>query len=129
MDKKILFFDGVCHLCNSYINFLIKFKSKNLLYAPLQGVTASRLLQPDQIQKLDSLIYYKNGQVLEKSEAVIESLSDAFKMFSIFKIFYIIPKALRNAIYDYVARNRYRFFGQRETCRIPSPEEKLYILD
>lgn len=129
MDKNILFFDGVCHLCNSYIDFLAQFKSKNIFYAPLQGTTAQQILSLQQTQNLDSVIYYKKDKVLKKSTAVIESLSDTYGAFKILKIFYVIPEKIRDYLYDLVAKNRYKLFGQKDSCRIPTPEEKRYILD
>lgn len=129
MNKNILFFDGVCHLCNGYIDFLARFKSKRLFYAPLQGATAARLLPADSLKNLNSIFYYKNQNVLQKSTAVFESLYDASPLFFWIKIFYIIPGFIRDQIYDYIAKNRYRFFGKRETCRLPTAEEKEFILE
>lgn len=129
MNQNILFFDGVCHLCNGFVSFLVGFNSKSIFYSPLQGKTAAQTLKPAHIQNLDSVIYFKNGITFEKSSAVIEVLSDASLVFFWIKVFYIIPRSLRDLIYDKVADRRYRIFGKSETCRIPTATEKQFILE
>ena len=76
INKSIIFFDGICHLCNGYINFLIQHGSKQTYYAAFQGQTAKKYLSNEQINKLDSIIYFKNNRYYFKSTAVIESLLD-----------------------------------------------------
>ena len=127
---NILFFDGVCHLCNGYINFLIRMDTQRVMYySPLQGKKAIEVLSPNQRTDLKSILYYKNEKILEKSTAVIESLADASSWFFWTKIFYVIPSFIRNFIYDLVAQNRYDLFGKSDLCRIPTPEERKYLLD
>jgi len=127
---NILFFDGVCHLCNGYINFLIRLDTKKvMLYSALQGKKALEILTESQRLELKSILYYKNGKVLEKSTAVIESLSDVSAWFFWIKILYVIPAFIRNFVYDLVAKNRYQLFGKEDLCRIPTAEEKKYLLD
>lgn len=127
---NIVFFDGVCHLCSGYINFLIRFDSQNnLYYSALQGLKAQELLTESQRLNLDSIIYYKQGQILTQSEAILESLCDANRWFLPLKVFYVIPRSLRNMIYKFIAKNRYAFWGQRSACRIPTAEERKYLLD
>lgn len=126
MEQKILFFDGVCHLCNGYIDFLVRFQTSDIFFAPLQGSTAAQILNPR--PPVDSILYYKNKIILQKSTAVIESLCDATILFCWLKIFYLIPRFFRDAIYDYVARHRYQWFGKSETCRLPIESEKQFLL-
>lgn len=130
MSQPILFFDGVCHLCNGYINLLIKLDTKHrIFFSPLQGKTAPQFLSLAQRETLDSILYFKNNLVLEKSDAVIESITDVSLWFLWAKIFYIVPKVIRNFVYDLIARNRYRLFGKEDLCRIPTTEERKYLLD
>jgi predicted DCC family thiol-disulfide oxidoreductase YuxK len=127
---NILFFDGVCHLCNGYINFLIHLDSKKvMLYSALQGQKAQGILSDSQRSDLKSIIYFKNGKTLEKSSAVIESLFDVSVYFFWIKILYVIPAFIRNFVYDLVAQNRYKLFGKSDLCRIPTAEERKYLLD
>jgi predicted DCC family thiol-disulfide oxidoreductase YuxK len=104
-------------------------RKKVMHYSALQGKKALELLPESQRLDLKSILYYKNGKVLEKSTAVIESLSDASIWFSWIKIFYAIPLSMRNFIYDLVAKNRYKLFGKNDLCRIPTAEERKYLLD
>lgn len=127
---NILFFDGICHLCNGYINFLIRLDSKKAMhYSALQGKKALEILSDSQRLDLKSILYFKNGKVLEKSNAVIESLFDVSSWFFWIKILYVIPAFIRNFVYDLVAQNRYKLFGKNDLCRIPTAEERKYLLD
>ncbi len=127
---NIVFFDGICHLCNGYINFLIRLDNQNVMfYSALQGKKAAEVLTDSQRLNLKSILYFKNGQILEKSSAVIESLSDVSAWFFWIKILYVIPAFIRNFVYDLVAENRYKLFGKNDLCRIPTAEEKKYLLD
>lgn len=127
---NILFFDGICHLCNGYINFLIRLDTQNVMfYSALQGKKATEVLTDSQRLNLKSILYFKNGQILEKSSAVIESLSDVSAWFFWIKILYVIPAFIRNFVYDLVAENRYKLFGKNDLCRIPTAEERKYLLD
>ena len=128
--KNILFFDGVCHLCNGYIDFLVPLDhERKIFYASLQGKTASDFLTSEQRQNFDSILYFKNGKILNKSKAVIESLGDVSFWFFWIKILYVIPEFIRNLIYDLIAKNRYKLFGRSDFCRVPTAEEREYLLD
>lgn len=129
MSEKIIFFDGVCNLCNGFINFIFKFNSDNSLkVAPLQGSTAKNKLNENEIQKLSTVIYVKNNKKYFQSSAVLEVFKDMGFPFSLMYLFIIIPTSIRNAIYDLIAKNRYRIFGEKDTCRLPTPEEKVRFL-
>jgi len=131
--KKIIFFDGVCNLCNGFVDFVIKFDKKQIFYfSPLQG-EKSKELKIDflNLEKSDQSIIYideKNTQ-LEKSDAVISIASELFSFGQIFLFFKIIPKFIRDWIYKIVAKNRYKIFGEKSTCRLPTPEERGRFLD
>lgn len=128
--KNILFFDGVCHLCHGFIDFLVQIDRGNtLFYSPLQGRTAQEYLPLSQREKLETILYYKDNRVFERSDAVMEALSDASRFFFWIKLGYLIPRSIRNAIYTWVARHRYDWFGKSETCRLPTPEERKYLLE
>ena len=129
MNYNILFFDGTCHLCNGYINFLSRFKPKTLYYAPLQGTTAQKILSPQDLKQLNSIVFYKNGKILKQSAAVIESLYETSPWFFWIRLFYVIPRFARNKIYDYIAENRYQWFGKTNSCRLPTAEERSHLLD
>ena len=125
---KIIFFDGYCGLCDRFVTqiFLMDHEHR-FQFAPLQGPTASRLLNPR--PAADSVVYFRDGKVLTKSQAVLEIFSDLGGIYSVSKIFKIVPRFLNDSIYDWVARHRYGWFGQSEICRLPNETEKSYFLD
>lgn len=126
----ILFFDGVCNLCNGTIDFFIKKDHKRKFkYAPLQGKTAPNLIGDKATKDLNSVVLYCNGQTYYKSQAILTALKILGFPYSMLFIFILIPTSLSNLIYDYIAKNRYRFFGKKTTCRLPSLEEKELFLD
>ncbi len=131
-DKKIILFDGVCNLCNSSITFVIKHDPKDLFrYAPLQSDIGKSLLQKHQIdsEKVDSIILVDQEKAYTKSAAALHiarSLSGAYPLLA---IFLIIPAFIRNLVYDYIARNRYKWYGKKESCMIPTPALKAKFLE
>jgi predicted DCC family thiol-disulfide oxidoreductase YuxK len=127
---SIVFFDGVCNFCNSTINWLIARNTKgNLKFSSLQGSTAERLLPMEMVKDLSSIVYYRKGRSYTKSTAVLFILNDmAWYGFAALP-FLLVPRFLRDGVYNWVARNRYRWFGKRESCRIPTPEERIRFLD
>jgi predicted DCC family thiol-disulfide oxidoreductase YuxK len=128
-DKKIIFFDGVCHLCNGFVDFLIRAdKKRKFFFAPLQGETSSNLLSAEKRQKLETVIYYDRGVLHEESDAILKIFSDLGGAYRILSLGRLLPRFLRNGVYRWVARHRYGWFGEREFCRLPQPEEKTYLL-
>ncbi len=131
-DKFIIvLFDGVCNLCNNAIDFIISRDKKNKFkVGALQEVTSKKILKDYQINEeyLDSLVYIHKNQVYYKSRAALEIARNLSGLWPILYIFIIIPSFLRNPIYDWIARNRYKWFGQKETCRLPTEEEKAKFL-
>lgn len=130
LTKQIVFFDGVCSFCNSSVDFLVKIdRHQRLQFASLQGETAKELLNAEQLKTFNSIIFYRNGNCYTSSKAIIaigNSLGGGWKWLAIMAS--VIPTKWRDALYNWIARNRYKWFGQRETCRMPSPEEADRIL-
>lgn len=126
---KIVFFDGVCHLCNGFVDSMITLDTNHTFYfAPLQGETAQKLLPAQDRAQLNSVIYYESEKLFYSSTAILKILIGLGGVFRIFKLFWAVPRPLRDFIYGIVARNRYRWFGEREFCRLPKPEERSYLL-
>jgi len=129
-NNPILYFDGVCNLCNSTIDFFIsKDSKKKFRYAPLQSNSAKKNLGNRYTQDLDTVVLSYKGRIYTKSQAILASLVILGLPYSLMGIFFIIPKFLSDLIYKFIAVNRYRFFGQKETCRLATPEEKELFLD
>ncbi len=128
-DKPILFFDGECNLCNGVVDFIIRMdKKRNFYIASLQGHTAQAKLNAEDLTELKSIVLLKNGKLYYKSSAVFQMIFLLGGFFWIFAPFWIVPRFFTNWVYDFVALTRYRIFGRRKSCRLPTPEEKEYFL-
>jgi len=130
--QKIVFFDGVCVLCNRSVDFLFKKDhKKRLKFASLQSVNAMAILRQLQNQSIkeDTIIFYDEGRFLMKSTAVLKIAGYLGPPYSALAIFLIIPRPWRDWLYDIIARNRAKWFGTRETCRVPDQETSGRIID
>ena len=128
---KIVFFDGYCNLCNGLVNWLMRAdKKKTLQFASLQGETAARrlLAAAGAPRDLDTVVYLRNGKQLERSSAALMILFDLGGAWVLAAPLLLVPKFLRDLAYALVARNRYRVFGKKDTCRLPTPEERERML-
>ena len=128
-------FDGYCNLCSGWINFLIKRDHKDVFtFTSLQSAEFGNILQRSGYKKstigsLNSIVVFRSGQVFIRSDAVIEILFALGGLFKVAILLKLIPKYLRNAVYDSIAKRRYRWFGTRDTCRVPSPTEAHKFLE
>lgn len=130
MDK-ILFFDGTCSLCNNLVDRMMIWDKKSVLkFASLQGETAQKKLPEKNRQNIDpdTVLYFRDKVIFDRSTAVLLSLYDIGGLWALFAVFLIIPKFLRDLVYRFVASTRYQVFGKRDTCRIPTPEERERLL-
>lgn len=131
--KKIILFDGVCNLCNSTINAIIKRDKKNMyLFAPLQGITGQKFITERNIDttKVDSIILIEpNVAYYTKAEAVLKIGRSFGRLWQLLWLFEQLPTVFNNWVYDYVARNRYKWYGKKDACMIPTPELKAKFLD
>ncbi|MFN4026897.1 MAG: thiol-disulfide oxidoreductase DCC family protein [Flavobacterium sp.] len=125
-DKKIILFDGVCNLCNASVQFVIKHDTKDLFrFIPLQSDLGQKILNHIGInrQKTDSIVLYEPGKAYYyKAEAALKIVSEFGGMYKLLKIFSLFPKFICDAIYDYIAKNRYRWYGKQDVCMMPNPE-------
>ena len=131
--KKIVLFDGVCNLCNGAILKTIKYDKKNkFVYTALTSETGKAILDKLQIDpvKTDSIILYDPSVTFyTKSSAALKVMNDFGGLWLLSGIFWIVPKPIRDLVYDFIARNRYKWFGKKEQCMIPTPELKAKFLD
>jgi predicted DCC family thiol-disulfide oxidoreductase YuxK len=124
LTHSIILFDGVCNLCNGAVNFVIKRDSGNVFkFASLQEKQGTLLLKKHAIdaRKLDSIVLIENDSVYTKSSAALRIARKLSKLWPLFFIFIIIPSFIRDGIYDFIAKNRYKWFGKKEQCMIPTP--------
>ena len=127
--KNLILFDGVCNLCNSSINFVIKNDSKGVfMFAPLQGKAGQWIVEKHHIDvaSIDSILLYSSQEsgIKIKSSAALSIASELRFPFSLMVIFFIVPKVIRDWVYDYIAKHRYRWFGKKTICMIPSEATK-----
>ena len=131
-SKSIILFDGVCNLCNGYINFIIKRTSSDKIrFGTLQSKTGQELLEKNGLNPnaLDTVVMIENGKLFTKSDVPLKIAKEMKGGWKIFSAFIILPKFIRDGIYSFIARNRYRWFGKKESCMIPTPELKKLFLD
>ena len=128
--RRILFFDGVCGLCNWSVDFVLKRDLRGVFqFAPLQGETAQALLTRQDVNQLDSVVLWIGGLKYRKSAAVVRVLWQlGYGWLVLGVVIWLIPLPLRNLGYSIVARNRYQLFGKKETCRLPTPAERNRFL-
>lgn len=131
-DETILLFDGVCNLCSGSVQFVLKRnRQANIKFASIQSEFGQTLIEKSELSNdyLDSLVLLKNGRTFTKSDAALELTKDLSGFWKLGAVFLIIPKFIRDAIYNWVARNRYKWFGKKEVCWIPKSEWKHRFLD
>lgn len=131
--KHIVLFDGVCNFCNDSVRFIIKRDKKDLYrFASLESdlgrqLTSERGIDTEQV---DSIILIQPGEAYYiKSDAALEIAKNMSALYPILGICLYLPVGLRNLVYDYIARNRYKWFGKKEACPMPSKEEQDKFLD
>ena len=132
MNKEgpVLYFDGVCNLCNSTIDFFIKKdKIKKFKYSSLQSNYAKNSLDKKFTNDLDTVVLKYNGNTYVRSQAILASLVILGLPYSLLGMLLIIPAPATDLIYKLIARYRYRLLGKRDSCRIPNKEEKELFLD
>ena len=139
--EAVILFDGVCNLCNTGINFIIDNDEKGYFkFASLQSPEAhvymstcakegSEISNMSNYDVLSSLILYENGQCFRKSTAVLHIARKLRGAWPVLFVFKLIPTPIRDAAYDWVAQNRYRWFGKQDACRIPTPDLRARFLD
>lgn len=126
-SERVLLFDGVCNLCNGFVNFVIDRDPERLFrFAALQSRAGEGFSRKYSFSgdALRTLILVENGRVYQKSTAVLRMCRSLSGVWPVFYAFIIVPRFLRDAAYDLVAANRYRWFGRRETCRVPAAADK-----
>lgn len=128
---NIIVFDGVCNFCNRIVQIIIRHDpSAQTHFAAQQSEAGERLLREYKVStSATSVIFIKNGLVYDQSDAVIEIAKLLKGLPSIFKYGIIIPRFLRNAIYNFIAANRYTIFGKQDQCMVPKEEDRGRFLN
>ncbi len=130
-QKSILLFDGVCNLCNGAVQFVIVRDRKNKFrFASLQSSSGQDLLLKFglNISDFDSFVFITQDQYFTKSTAALKVVQQLGGIWQLLYIFIIIPKFIRDGIYNFVSRNRYKWFGKKDQCMLPTPALKEKFL-
>ena len=132
-NKQLVLFDGVCNFCNSSVLKIIKKDKKNVfLFTSLQSEIGQEITAHFNIdsEKLDSIILVESTtKYYSKSTAALKIINHFGGFWKLFNLSWILPTAFRNFFYDYIAKNRYKWFGKRESCMIPTPEIKSKFIE
>ncbi len=128
--NNIVLFDGVCNLCNRSVDFIIRNeKTDELQFASLQSDVGKSITSKSGFDEIpDSVMLYVDGKLLVRSDAVIAISTYLKRPYAYGKVFKYVPKGLRDSVYRLIAKNRYQWFGKKETCRVPSAEERERFL-
>ena len=138
MNQLIVFYDGICGLCNRLVQFLLKRdRHDRLRFASLQSDFASRVLSrhgidPKDLDTVHVVEHYQqsNERVLDRSDAILRAGRELGGIWAFAaKLGSVVPRPLRNLFYRFVANNRYRVFGKYETCMLPEPQHRVKFLD
>lgn len=129
--KAIVLFDGVCNLCNGSVQFIIRRDAAGFFqFASLQGGAGQALMAKYRLEgEMSSIVLIENDRVYLKSDAVLRICRHLKGGWRLLVIFRIVPRPLRNLVYDFIARNRYRWFGKQDTCMLPTPDIKNRFLE
>jgi predicted DCC family thiol-disulfide oxidoreductase YuxK len=131
-DKKIVLFDGVCNLCNSSVQFILKRDKKNqFVFGSLQGKTGQEYLKKFNLpaDTLNSFMLVEDDNLYTKSTGALHMLKYLGGAWPLLYAFIIVPAFIRDAVYNWIARNRYKWFGKKNACWIPTPALKAKFLD
>lgn len=127
----IILFDGMCNLCSTSVQFIIKRDQKGYFsFASLQSDQGKELSEQYQIpNNIESIVVIDNGRYYLKSSAALYICKHLDGMWKFFSFFRVVPRPLRDKVYDYIAKNRYRWFGKKDACMIPTPEMRSRFID
>jgi len=131
LPPRVVLFDGVCNVCNAAVNFVIdRDPTGRFHFASLQSAVGKSLTQAHGIEGgVDTVVLVEEGRAYTESSAVLQVARHLGGLWPLLRVFVLIPRFVRDALYRYFARNRYLWFGQRETCRVPTPEIRGRFLD
>ncbi len=130
-ENNIIIFDGVCNLCNASVRFIIARDAQGVFkFTSAQSECGQKLLREYDYssENLESVILLKDGKLLEKSAAALKIAAALNGTWKYLVILRFIPLPIRDTIYDWIARNRYRWFGKRDICMVPSETQKTRFL-
>jgi len=131
MEHAVVYFDGICNFCNGVINFIMRNDRNDYFrYTPLQSESGQKFLREHQFptQRLDTFYLAENGKIYSHSAAVLRIVKHLGWKYSWMHGFIIVPAFFRDFFYEVISKNRYRWFGRKDQCMIPTSEERSKFL-
>ena len=128
-DKSVVFFDANCLLCSRFIKLVLKSEKGGLFYSGFDSRLANEILPSKMRVQPSTVVYSNHGKLLFKSEAIFSILRELRFPWPLLRIFRVLPTALNDSIYDFIAKNRISWFGRSETCFLPNQEQKARFID
>ncbi len=132
MPQSIIIFDGVCNFCNAVVNFILaRDKNNSFLFAANQSEAAQKILAENNIPldiEVSTVFLYQDGKLYQKSTAALKIAQKLPFAWNLLYVILVIPRFVRDFVYDFIARNRYKWFGKKETCRLPNAAERAKFL-
>jgi predicted DCC family thiol-disulfide oxidoreductase YuxK len=131
VSAPLILFDGVCNYCNTMVNFIIRRDKKKIFrFAPLQSEAARNILQRFHLPQnnFDSFMLFENNKIYQRSDAALRLYNKLPWYWKWTQVFWIIPKFIRDGVYNVIARNRYKWFGKKDQCMVPAPGVKERFL-
>ena len=130
---RLVLFDGVCNLCNGAVQFIIdRDRTTRFRFAALQSDRAAKIIEERGLtvrtDEPDSVMLIEDGKVYDRSDAALRIARELDGIWPVFYAFIVVPRFLRDAVYKFIARHRYAWFGKTETCRVPTPELRARFL-
>lgn len=132
IDKKIILFDGVCNLCDASVQFIYKHDKNDIFrFVAIQSELGQKIIKHIGVDtsKIDSIILYEPGLSYSyKAEAALTIAKNLSGIYSLLGYLNFIPNSIKNIVYDYIAKNRYKWYGKKDACMLPTPELKAKFL-
>lgn len=130
MIDNIVLFDGLCSLCNTSVDFIVRNEKDDILkFASLQSEVGKTIVQKSELKEVpDSILFYSKGVMYTESTAALHIAQYLKRPFSWLAYLRVIPRPIRDVVYRLIARNRYKWFGKRDTCRVPTAAERDKLL-
>ncbi len=131
LPHRLVLFDGVCNLCNGTVQFIIeRDPDSRFHFSALQSDIGQNILKKNDLEteNFESFLYFREGILYQKSSAAIRMLGDLGGFWKLMRGFLIVPKFIRDAVYSFIAKNRYRWFGKQESCWLPTPDLQARFL-
>ena len=125
-DKSLVLFDGYCHLCSGTVKFILKHdRKKQFLFSPLEGEISQKICEQLQIpDSIDSVILIENQHYFIQSDAILRIANHLGGIFKLALVSKILPKSWRDQLYKWISHNRFNWFGRKDSCMMPTPEQK-----